>query len=354
MALVIGDNFSYQGKKPLDGRIEYNDVATMKAVADATMYEGCIAFCKATGKTYQWKSTNEVDETLGKWREFTSGGGGGGTEDYADLDNKPQVNGVTLSGNKTSADLKLQSEMQVTSLPTAGIDYLGKVYQYVGATGSGLTHNYYYECVSDGQSTPTYSWQATNVQEDSAGHVIEDSEGTALTQRETLQFGEGFKAEDDDTNEKTVISPDVMQSGDMDDVVTPLPSVQSKYHKYSTEEQIVGEWIDGSKIYEKTIPFDVSTYTESTNRRVFTLCTQENVSKRINYVINELIVTLQDTTTNGAIIGSSMSSDGSTQFNTASQISNSTFSVFFQFNRQKASDIVAVQGYVTLQYTKTT
>lgn len=33
------------------------------------------------------------------------GGGGGGTSNYNDLENKPSINGTTLSGNKTSADL---------------------------------------------------------------------------------------------------------------------------------------------------------------------------------------------------------------------------------------------------------
>ena len=37
----------------------------------------------------------------------SSGGGGGGTSDYTDLTNKPQINGVTLNGNKTSADLDI-------------------------------------------------------------------------------------------------------------------------------------------------------------------------------------------------------------------------------------------------------
>ena len=85
------------------------------------------------------------------------------------------------------------------------------------------------------------------------GHTIEDSEGTELTQRDTLQFGEGFLAEDDETNEKTVISPDVMQSGDMSDVITPLPSVQTRYQKYSTEEQVIGEWLGGKPLYQKTV-----------------------------------------------------------------------------------------------------
>ena len=72
MALTLGDNFSYQGAKPLDGRLKYDTVAAMKAMADSILYDGCLAYCVATDKTYQWKSTNTVDETLGRWREFGS------------------------------------------------------------------------------------------------------------------------------------------------------------------------------------------------------------------------------------------------------------------------------------------
>jgi len=42
-----------------------------------------------------------------------------------------------------------------------------------------------------------------------------------------------------------------MPSEDMSEVISPLPSVQPRYHKYSTEEHIVGEWIDGKTLYEK-------------------------------------------------------------------------------------------------------
>lgn len=34
-----------------------------------------------------------------------TGGGGGGTTNYNDLTNKPQINGITLIGNKTSEEL---------------------------------------------------------------------------------------------------------------------------------------------------------------------------------------------------------------------------------------------------------
>lgn len=52
---------------------------------------------------------------------------------------------------------------------------------------------------------------------------------------------------------KPYLGYEEMEDSDMDDVVTPLPSVDARYHKYSTEEQVVGEWINGKPIYEKTI-----------------------------------------------------------------------------------------------------
>lgn len=36
---------------------------------------------------------------------YTGGGSGSGTSNYLELSNKPQINGVTLVGNKSLADL---------------------------------------------------------------------------------------------------------------------------------------------------------------------------------------------------------------------------------------------------------
>ena len=38
-------------------------------------------------------------------------GGGGGTSDYTQLSNKPQINSHTLTGNMSSSDLGLQSDV---------------------------------------------------------------------------------------------------------------------------------------------------------------------------------------------------------------------------------------------------
>ena len=55
------------------------------------------------------KPLTRVEKYLNKIVE--NGGGGGGTSDYTDLSNKPKINNVELSGNKSSADLSLQDKI---------------------------------------------------------------------------------------------------------------------------------------------------------------------------------------------------------------------------------------------------
>lgn len=53
-------------------------------------------------------------------RQIQSGGGGaGGTTDYNDLTNKPTINGVEISGDKTSADYKISAEVTQVDHGTA-------------------------------------------------------------------------------------------------------------------------------------------------------------------------------------------------------------------------------------------
>ena len=96
------------------------------------------------------------------------------------------------------------------------------------------------------------------------GHAIEDDQGTTVTQRDVMQFGDGFDVSDDSTNEKTIVEPSLMSNADMDDVVTPLPGVQTRYHEYSTTEQVVGKWIDGKTVYERSFKMTSIPHNEST------------------------------------------------------------------------------------------
>lgn len=58
---------------------------------------------KNEGAIYQ--CTLGGTDTVAKWAFVMTLSGGGGTSDYPDLTNKPQINGVTLTGNKTTSDL---------------------------------------------------------------------------------------------------------------------------------------------------------------------------------------------------------------------------------------------------------
>lgn len=57
---------------------------------------------------------SRVEELLLQLKEaIEQGGGTGGTTNYNDLSNKPQINGNTLSGNKTGAQLGLASASDI-------------------------------------------------------------------------------------------------------------------------------------------------------------------------------------------------------------------------------------------------
>lgn len=95
-------------------------------------YVGLEVYVVAENKKYRLIANDPTD--LANWEEIGSGGSG--------------------------------ESIQVNVLPTASEDELGKVYQYIGADDSvnGYYHNFFYECVSDGEVTPTYSWVQKDVQ----------------------------------------------------------------------------------------------------------------------------------------------------------------------------------------------
>ena len=59
--------------------------------------------------------------------------------------------------------------IQKSTMPTASSTNLGTIIQYIGTTDSTYTNGYFYKCVSDGEETPTYSWQNISVQSGGSG-----------------------------------------------------------------------------------------------------------------------------------------------------------------------------------------
>ena len=96
-----------------------------------------------------------------------SSGGGGGTSNYNELSNRPKINGTTLSGNKTAADLGLAAApVEVTNSSAGAVSVAldpETIYHFTGALtsltltltapASGLAH--YHFDFDSGSTAPT-------------------------------------------------------------------------------------------------------------------------------------------------------------------------------------------------------
>ena len=93
------------------------------------------------------------------------GGGGGGTTNYNDLTNKPALNGVEISGNKTSADYKISAQVIQVDHGTSDTTYQLPPNQYhtwgevasltltLGAGTSGQANGYWFSFDSGDTAT---------------------------------------------------------------------------------------------------------------------------------------------------------------------------------------------------------
>ena len=94
--------------------------ASTYAVDDVVLYANNLYKCiTAVTVAGDWDAT--------KWTQVKvsdiAGGGGGGTSDYTDLTNKPQINGVTLNGNKSTSYLGITAaEVGLGNVPNVATD----------------------------------------------------------------------------------------------------------------------------------------------------------------------------------------------------------------------------------------
>lgn len=114
MSLIIGDNFSYQGQKPLDTRLITQSLTTLLAVPSYTIYNGIQVYVESEKKYYVYDSNNTIDPTLDKWRELTSNGSSNISEvlKYSKaftsaVNTDETISFADLSGVNTITDIKV-------------------------------------------------------------------------------------------------------------------------------------------------------------------------------------------------------------------------------------------------------
>lgn len=118
-SIAIGANATAAADEAIQIGDGTNDVSNTTKIKNTTILDtnGKIPFSALQGGEVVGLSVNSSNHLIvtyanGESADLGAIGGGSGTTDYEQLTNKPQVNGNTLSGNKTGADLGLQALLQ--------------------------------------------------------------------------------------------------------------------------------------------------------------------------------------------------------------------------------------------------
>ena len=114
--MIVKESFENNTINPDFTRSMFKTVAEMKAVSKKTMPYVYIATCKETGKAYIYNKNNEIDETLGLWREL----GAGNTSSGSGSDSG---NGISVDEAKNLIKAAMAHTMyQFDALPDGNID----------------------------------------------------------------------------------------------------------------------------------------------------------------------------------------------------------------------------------------
>ena len=114
--MIVKESFENSTINPDFTRSMFNTVAEMKAVSKKTMPYVYIATCKETGKAYIYNKNNEIDETLGLWRELGSRGTSSGS-------GSDSGNGISVDEVKNLIKAAMAHTMyQFDALPDGNID----------------------------------------------------------------------------------------------------------------------------------------------------------------------------------------------------------------------------------------
>ena len=145
MSIKVNSNFQISCPLPIDNR-QYLNKQDMLNINDNIMPDVYFAVCIDDGKFYLYNKTNTPNVDTGKFIACN----------MKDSYTKGEVDALLASINH-----------QITSFPVASIDYVGKIYQYIGATTNDYINGYYYTCKQfdiyqynlatvDGTTTGTY------------------------------------------------------------------------------------------------------------------------------------------------------------------------------------------------------
>lgn len=294
-------------------------------------------------------------------------GGGGGTSNYNDLTNKPQIAGIELSGNKLLNQFGLTDQVETQS--TASIDRDTKSYVTRGEKYDWNTGNTVYGTCSTSASTTAKSVTVSRGTFNfTAGARIaikfsynNTASAPTLTVNSTTK---NIKCIDENGSTYTPViwwdANDIVEFvyDGTQFLMQPTTSMMFKIHGttmdrediYSSSEKVIGCWTDGRPLYQKTITYTMPTISGSTR----TQGSWVSISSSINNIVE---IKGYVATSSGTVfdIASVSEKDGSYCRFFAT---NNSYATSAQRNSlcvvSNWSTLSGCPAYVTVKYTKTT
>ena len=129
----------------LDARQQFNTIIEMKDFAETSIPDGFITYNKETQKHYVFNSSNTVDATLGKWREYNNGDSSSTTYATWNSNVDYKVGNVVL---KDEVRYSCIADHTSTDFETDSINWVVVLEQYYH-----VTQEQYNKMVSDGLIT---------------------------------------------------------------------------------------------------------------------------------------------------------------------------------------------------------
>ena len=216
MAIKIGSNFSFQGQQPNFERDSFTTKAAMKAFPETSIDDGHLSYCEADGNMYQFKSSNTVDATTGKWRVFRPVDGLLSNSSTNAVQNKVVFGALGLKADASA----LQSYLTKTSAEGtyAKKTDISNVYKYKGSvtdssklptTGQTTGDVYNIETAGGGYKAGDNvawngaAWDNLSGIVDLSAYATTNAMNTALANKVDKITGKGLSTEDYTTADKT-------------------------------------------------------------------------------------------------------------------------------------------------------
>ena len=238
MAISLLSNLKINMKAQTNERDAFSTIADMKAFREEYLPDMYDSFCYETGLKYRFNRSNSTDETLGKWRVISEGGGGDLSSYYTKtetnnlLDNKvDKVSGKDLSTNDFTDAYKQQIDDNKTAIETLNGDssIVGSVDSKVSTAYSNATSYTDTECAKKvdkvsgkGLSTNDFTDELKTKLDN-----LENYDDTALGNRVTVN-----------ENAITVLNGDTTVNGSVDKKVATCLTDSKSYTDTSIQNAI--------------------------------------------------------------------------------------------------------------------